>query len=62
MSTLYRQRIVVVGNEQDMIRLAMVLLDNAGYLELPEDRPPYTLAELTDQIQQRIINKQGKAE
>ena len=53
MSTLYRQRIVVVGNEQDMIRLAMVLLDNAGYLELPEDRPPYTLAELTDQIQQR---------
>ena len=40
MSTLYRQRIVVVGNEQDMIRLAMVLLDNAGYLELPEDRPP----------------------
>ena len=32
MSTLYRQRIVVVGTEQDMIRLPMVLLDNAGYL------------------------------
>ena len=60
MSTLYRQRIVVIGNEQDMLRLSQVLLDNAGYLDIPEDRPPYTLAELQDQID-RMTREYGDA-
>ena len=60
MAALYRQRIAVIGSEQDMLRLAEMLLDNAGYLDVPEDRPPYTLSQLEDQIC-RMTREDGDA-
>ena len=52
MSTLYRQRVCMIGHQQDMLRLTSTLLDNCGYLEEPEDRPAWTLAELQEQLEQ----------
>ena len=50
MSAYFRARVACVGNEQDMHRLLCTLLDNTGYLDIPDDRPPYTLSELLDQV------------
>ena len=49
---LYSNRVCLVGSEQDVYRLLCVLLDNCGYLDMPEDRPPYSLDNLLDQIQE----------
>lgn len=50
MATLHRCRIVAIGDEADMLRLTRVMLENIDQYEQPEDRPPYTLEELYEQV------------
>lgn len=53
MGSMHRIRVVAIGSEADMVRLNRTLLLNGGWLREPEDRPPYTLAELYAQVRQR---------
>ena len=50
MATLHRTRLVAIGCEEDMQRLCRVMLENVDRYEEPEDRRPYTLEELYDQV------------
>ena len=47
MATIHRTRIAAIGCEEDMLRLCRVMLENVDRYEEPEERPPYTLEELT---------------
>ncbi len=50
MASLHRARVVAFGTEEDMTRLHRVMLENCDWLEAPEDRPPYSLEELSGQV------------
>lgn len=47
---LYRNRLCLVGSQQDIYRLFCVMLDNSGYLDMPEDAPPASFESLLGQI------------
>ena len=46
MSNLYRTRVCAIGSEEDIRVLLIRMLENFGVYEEPEDRSPYTRAEL----------------
>ena len=52
MGSLHKIRVAAVGNESDMLRLNRSLLSNGGWLREPEERPPYKVEELFEQIQE----------
>ena len=54
MSVLHRIRVAAVGSKTDMIRLNRVLLTNLKVLEEPDDRPPFTLRELKEQVEAEV--------
>lgn len=47
---IHRARVVAIGTEEDMTNLCRTLLANCDMLETPDDRPPYSLEELLEQI------------
>lgn len=59
MPTLYRARVTAVGDEADMIRLCRALLRSCDWLQEPDDRPPYTLNELREQVRERARQECG---
>lgn len=61
MSVIHRIRACAVGSHADMIRLNRVLLRNCDYLEEPDDRPPYTLRELREQLAEHMQEETGNA-
>ncbi len=60
MPTLYRARVTAVGSEEDMVRLYRALLRSCDWLQEPEDRPPYTLKELREQVRERSFQECGE--
>ena len=46
MKELHRARVVAIGSEEDMAAVCRTLLANCDWLEIPDDRPPYSLEEL----------------
>lgn len=59
MASIHSIRVAAVGNEADMIRLNRVLLSNGGWLNDPDDRPPYSLQELYEQVHEHALWESG---
>ncbi len=49
---LHRARVAAIGSEEDMLAICRTMLANCDWLEMPEDRPPYSLPELLEQVHQ----------
>ncbi len=62
MSTLYKARVCAVGREEDVSRLLTCLLMNAGAYDAPEDRPPYSIGELEEQVQRYAFENGGQGD
>lgn len=61
MATLHRCKAVLIGNQEDMLRLNRVLLENVDEYEEPEDRAPYTLDEMYQRVQEHAAWEEADA-
>lgn len=60
MKELHRARVVAIGSEEDMAAVCRTLLANCDWLEIPDDRPPYSLEELRQQVKQHAEELGGE--
>ena len=60
MKELHRARVVAIGSEEDMAAVCRTLLANCDWLEIPDDRPPYSLEELRQQVKKHAEELGGE--
>ena len=59
MARLHRARVTAVGSEQDMYRMAYVMLENGDWLPEEDEGPTPTLEELLQTSQNVRIGRRG---
>ena len=59
MARLHRARVTAVGSEQDMYRMAYVMLENGDWLPEEDEGPTPTLEELLQTVTKRSHWEEG---